>query len=311
MSDPSRVEAIIRKSNRDNNDAEQTTASRVALMEHAAKIVLDELSTLKQKRDELNTSLALSEQRKAALKCEIELAEQNSEALKLKNQQDCRTFIIAAPRDGDQVVTSFVPQEGQWALNEANIKKIGPNGETILHNYCQFIDSTPAGVFRYLVETKSINVNAVDNNNNTALHNAITAIKANGDLNILTYLFNRKGIDVNIADKDGYRLLHRACRNVTSLSPIIVEYLLGVEKSTDYSVYDKLGNSPLHHLVQQDSELDADIADISQFLIKKEQIQFDKKNNDGVTALELIDKSKKPITYKLFVASRDAKGTKA
>jgi hypothetical protein len=44
----------------------------------------------------------------------------------------------------------IIPQDGQWELNDNNIKRID-RGETILHNYCKFINTTPSQVFVYLV----------------------------------------------------------------------------------------------------------------------------------------------------------------
>jgi hypothetical protein len=52
------------------------------------------------------------------------------------------------PYGDDPIITQFRPVEDQWDLNDDNITRIDPGtGQTILHNYCKYMDSTPLEVF--------------------------------------------------------------------------------------------------------------------------------------------------------------------
>jgi len=122
------------------------------------------------------------------------------------------------PQDDDPIITQFIPGYSQWELNDKNIKRIDPEtGKTILHNYCEKINFTPLGVYRYLVETKGCDINVVDRHRNTPLHGAIGYFTSNNDITVLHYLLGRKDVNVNIKGQHGYTLLHVACNNLISL----------------------------------------------------------------------------------------------
>jgi len=59
------------------------------------------------------------------------------------------------PQHDDPIITQFKPVNGQRELTDDNVKHIHPKtGETILHNYCRHINTTPIEVWRYLIEVK-------------------------------------------------------------------------------------------------------------------------------------------------------------
>jgi len=94
------------------------------------------------------------------------------------------------PQDDDPIITQFKPVKGQWELNDENIQRVDPEtGNTILHNYCKCINTTPVEVYRYLIETKGCDVNAQDKSKDTLLHWAVRYFNPNkgGDINVLTY----------------------------------------------------------------------------------------------------------------------------
>jgi ankyrin repeat protein len=53
-------------------------------------------------------------------------------------------------------------------------------------------------------------INELDNDNNTPLHNALEDFNPNkgGDITVLTYLLTQKNVNVNIRGKKGHNLLH-------------------------------------------------------------------------------------------------------
>jgi ankyrin repeat protein len=117
------------------------------------------------------------------------------------------------PQDNDSIITQFKPVKGQWGLNDENIKRIDPQtGQTILHNYCDQINTTPLEVYRYLIETKGCDVNVQVKNKNTPLHDAIRSFDPNdgGDITVLMYLLTQKSLDLNIKGREGDTLLHIA-----------------------------------------------------------------------------------------------------
>ena len=134
-----------------------------------------------------------------------------------------------APQHDDPIITQFKPVQDQWELNDDSIKLIDPEtGNTILHNYCKCINTTPVEVYRYLIETKGCDVNAQDKSKDTLLHWAVRYFNPNkgGEINVLTYLINQKNVNVNIKGKSGNTLLHTACQRINDLPLDIFKVLI-------------------------------------------------------------------------------------
>jgi hypothetical protein len=71
------------------------------------------------------------------------------------------------PHDDDPIITKFKLFNGQWELTEDNIKRIEPQtGQTILHNYCKYINTTPIEVYRFLIDTKGCGISIQNNDEN-------------------------------------------------------------------------------------------------------------------------------------------------
>jgi len=85
-----------------------------------------------------------------------------------------------------------------------------PPGSTTLHRACSNINSLPVDIFRNLIQNKGCNLNTLDTDCNTPLHNAIRDFKSTSDITILEYLLSQKNINFNIQGQNGHTLLHQA-----------------------------------------------------------------------------------------------------
>ena len=56
---------------------------------------------------------------------------------------------LPPPQDDDPIITQFTTLNSQWELNGDNITRIDPGtDETILHNYCKCMNTTPLEAYR-------------------------------------------------------------------------------------------------------------------------------------------------------------------
>jgi ankyrin repeat protein len=151
------------------------------------------------------------------------------------------------PQDDDPIITQFKPVEGQWELTEDNIKRIDlRTGETILYNHCQYINTTPLEVYRYLIETRGCDVNAQEKDNDTPLHNALDCFDPrNGDIITCMYLLSQKGVNGDTQGYNSETLLHAACGNINTL-PIDVFKFLIETLGCDVNAQDNNNDTPLH-----------------------------------------------------------------
>jgi ankyrin repeat protein len=155
---------------------------------------------------------------------------------------------LPPPQGDNPIITQFQPRDNQWELTDENIKRIDPRiGETILHNYCRYINTTPLEVYRYLIEVKGCDINLQDDNKDIPLYRALCCFDPNegGDIKTLTYLLSQKGINVNIKGEYGETLLHIACININNL-PVDIFKLLIETHGFDPTERDKDGNTPIH-----------------------------------------------------------------
>jgi len=127
------------------------------------------------------------------------------------------------------------------------ISSIHGSIQTILHHYCDKINSTPLPIFKYLIETKGGNINAQDNRCDTPIHHAFRSFNPNkgGDINTLKYLLNLKSIDVKLGGYSRHTILHSASQTVNHLPLDIFQVLIEI-KGLDVNCTDSDGNTPLH-----------------------------------------------------------------
>jgi len=146
----------------------------------------------------------------------------------------------------DPIIAQFKPAQGQWELNDENIKRTDPGtGRTILHNYCRHINTTPLEVFKYLIETKKCNVNTHDDHKNNPFYYAFSLAQRDNtnSIAILTYLLSQEDIDPNVNRRT---TLHESCIQINSLP--LDEFKLLIETlGFDPTERDKDGNTPIHY----------------------------------------------------------------
>jgi ankyrin repeat protein len=153
------------------------------------------------------------------------------------------------PQLDNPIITQFKPVHGQWELTDENIKRMDPQtGQTILFNYCRYINTTPLEVYRYLIEVKGCDINPQDKNKETPLRNALLYFdpRSGDDITALTYLINQKRVNGNIKGMFGNTLLHYACQNINGL-PIDVFKFLIETVGFDVNVQNKDNDTPLHY----------------------------------------------------------------
>jgi ankyrin repeat protein len=204
------------------------------------------------------------------------------------------------------IIAQFKPVFGQWELDETNIKRINlSNGETILHNYCKYIDSTPLEIFMYLIETLGCDVNTLDKLNSTALHEAFRYFKPDqGDsITVFNYLLGQKIVNVNAEDIDGCTLLHLACLNINTISIEIFKDLIET-RGADINLQDNGDYTPIHFALQQfDSSNGGDISVLT-YLISQTGFNPDIKGENGSTLLHFACQNinvLSPDVFKLLI----------
>jgi ankyrin repeat protein len=186
---------------------------------------------------------------------------------------DCKQSVNLPPplQDDDPIITQFKPVQGQRGLTEDNIKRIDPEtGYTILHNYCQHINTTPVEVYRLLIEVKGCDINAQDKYNDTPLYDAIYHFNLNkgGDITVLTYLLSQKGINGNIKDRNGGTLLHYACSKINKL-PFDIFKVLIETMGCDVNAQDDDNNTPIDCALSSFDPLHGDINVLTSLLSQK------------------------------------------
>jgi ankyrin repeat protein len=210
------------------------------------------------------------------------------------------------PQDDDPIITQFEPVKDQQRLNDENIKRIDPQtGSTILHNYCQHINTTPVEVYRYLIEVKGCDVNAQDNNNDTPLHDAFRRFDPNkgGDITALTYLLSQKGINGNTKGWNGETLLHTACENINYL-PLDVFKLLIETRGCDINAHDNKKDTLFHCAFRNFNPNEGGDITVLTYLLTQKGIDVNIKGQYGYTLLHLVCKyiNKLPIEiFKLLI----------
>jgi ankyrin repeat protein len=206
------------------------------------------------------------------------------------------------PQDDDPIITQFKPVEDQWELTDDNINRIDPQtGQTILHNYCQHINTTPLEVYRYLIETKGCDVNARDKYNDIPVHDAFCRFDPDdgGDITLLTYLLSQVNVNGNIKGDCCYTLLHSACENTNNL-PIDVFKLLIEKHGADVNAQDNDNDTPLHRaLVWFDPNDGGDIT-VLMYLLSQKGINGNIMGKRGYTLLHIACKYINKLPLEIF-----------
>jgi ankyrin repeat protein len=209
---------------------------------------------------------------------------------------------LPPPQDNDMIITQFKPADDQWELSEENIKRIDPkNGATILHNYCRSINTTPLGVYRYLIETKGCDINIQDNYNDTPPFDAIRFFnpRYGGNINVLTYLLGQKDLNAGINGHHGYTLLHLSCLNINIL-PLDLFKLLIETKGCDINTPDNNNNTPLHCAFRDFSSFRGGDISVLTYLLGQEDFNVNIRGSHGRTLLHWACQNINQLTINVF-----------
>jgi ankyrin repeat protein len=201
-----------------------------------------------------------------------------------QSSKDSKQADLSPLRDDDLAITQFKPVKWQWKLNDDNIKHIDPEtGETILHNYCEHINTTPLPIFKHLIESKGCDVNAQGPLRDAPVFIAFDNFdsKKGGDSNILTYLL---GKDLNVKNQYDYTLLHSACDNINQL-PLDVFKLLIETKGCDVNTQDENNETPIHNALRFFRPNDGGDVNTLKYLLGQADFDVNMKTQDNFTLI--------------------------
>jgi len=230
------------------------------------------------------------------------------------------------PQDDDPIISKFKPHDNdQWELTDDNIKRIDWwTGETILINYCKYINTTPLEVYRYLIETKGCKVGPQDKYKHTALESfyptedggniaALTYLLNQTDVNVgskgengstlprtdpawfnittlligafnLVYLFGQKMFNVNVTGDNATNLLHTACMNINNI-PIDVFKLLIEKHGCNVNAQDNNNDTPLQNILSWFSPDEGGDINTLKYLLSQENVNVNVQGSYGCTLL--------------------------
>jgi ankyrin repeat protein len=207
------------------------------------------------------------------------------------------------PQDDDPIITQFKPVRGQWELNDENIQRIDPKkGQTILHNYCHDINTTPLEVYQYLIETKGCDVNVRDCNNDTPIHQALRyfcSTEDGGDITVLMYLLSQKGLSVNTKGQYDWTLLHWACININTL-PLDVFKLLIETHGADVNAVDSFNISPLHQVFSCFNQNEGGNITVLTYLLTQNGVNGDTNDKSRYPLLHMVCKYINKLPIEIF-----------
>jgi ankyrin repeat protein len=182
---------------------------------------------------------------------------------------------------------------------DADIK--GKDGRTLLHEACRKIDTIPLDIFKVLIETHGGDVNVQNNENDTAIHNALAYFKPNkgGDITVLTYLLSQNNINANIKDEHGRTLLHTACDNINKFPLDILKVLIETHGG-DVNVQDDDKYTPFHNaLYYFDPNQGGDIT-VLRYLLTQKNINVNIRGRCSSTLLHYACDNINSLTVDVF-----------
>jgi hypothetical protein len=192
------------------------------------------------------------------------------------------------PQDNDPIIAQFTPEQGQWELNDENIKRIDPEtGHTILHNYCDYIKTTPLEVYRFLIETKGCDMNIQDKYKDIPLYYAFASFNPRdyelGDIiTVLRYLLSHKNIDVNITNERGFTLFRIACSFINDF-PFDIFKLLIEARGFDVKAQDNDPGILLHYAFLSFNPNKGGDLNVLLYLLSQKKIDVDLRGYNGQT----------------------------
>jgi hypothetical protein len=291
------ISAFINTINTQNEyQIQDTTLQTLYTLINMTNILLEQINVEKKQILSLAHSLTKSQ-------LEENWLQQENKAKKVNVQQNCLLFIAEPPQSDDSIIAKFKPKDdGQVALRDDNIQRIiSWSGETILHNYCKYVNTTPVGVYRFLIETMGCQINIRDHGKNTPIQLALRMFnpKNGGDINILTYLINQKGVDVNYQGLGGLTLLHEACLNINSLPLHIFQCLIETKKGY-INALDDNDNTPIHSAFDTFNQHKGGDPKALMYLLTQKCLDITVKNQHGLNLLHLACRNINALPIDVF-----------
>lgn len=180
------------------------------------------------------------------------LLENGANINKMREEKKLSALCNAARYCDISMVKSLLEQSSPETVE--NIDEIRDCWEkTMLHHAAK---GDNIEVVKYLVEEKRANVNAVDRNRMSVLHDSVKSMK------VMRYLIEERRADINTINKDGMSILHNAVANGSMEA---IRYLIE-EKKIDVNVRSKRRSTPLHLAI---SAVNEDCVERVQYLIEK------------------------------------------
>jgi ankyrin repeat protein len=210
--------------------------------------------------------------------------------------------------DGTSTIPRFTPTDGQWELIDDNIQRVDPRtGRTILHNYCKFINTTPIDVFKFLLETKNVDITSEDDEGNQPLFLALDQFEQDkGDVNALMYLLHQGGIDINFKGEYDYTLFHIACQNINSLPLKVFQYL--IDKGADINTKDDDYNPAFHYAFLEFDPNEGGDVNILTYLLNHAHINIEIKAEYGDSLLHTACSKINQLPLDVFKLLIETKG---
>jgi ankyrin repeat protein len=305
---PKLIKVIVNKA----IEEKECETKRIKTIVNISKMLPQQVQLVKKEKEQLMLAVQLSEEDEQSLQQSVQAVQQTHKLSRLKLHKDCQSFIKPAPLVDDPIITQFRPVTGQLKLNEANIKRIDPkSGETILHNHCKYINTTPIEVYRYLIEIKGCDISLQSTNRNTPIHYALRYFnsKKGGDIHTLMYLLNQEGIDVNTKGITGRTMLHYACENINTTPLPIFKYLIEI-MGCDITIQSTNHGNPIQYAFRYfDSNKGGDINTLI-YLLNREGIDVNTKGNDGHTILHYACENINRLPFDIIKYLIEIKGLK-
>jgi ankyrin repeat protein len=195
------------------------------------------------------------------------------------------------------------------SLDKVQVNKKDPFGRLLSHFTCQYINTLPIDVFKYLIETKGADMSLIDKNASSPIRYAFEQFNPlnGGDIAVLTYLLRQKSVNIN-KGRDGLTLLHRACQKINLLPLDIFKFLIET-MGCDVNARSFSGDTPLHYALRDfKSRGGGGNINTLTYLLTQEGIDVTIKGRTGYSLLHVACQSINHLSLDVFKYLIETKG---
>ena len=171
--------------------------------------------------------------------------------------------------------------------NKMNINAQNDKGISIFHKSLNVSFSQKTKIFFEELLRLGADINALDYNGNTSIHQAVASLSMNKEL--IKFLLEKK-LDINAKNLDGQTPLHLVTK-LRSLRSGSIKDL--VELGADINIQDNEGNTALHLTMMSVRQKSYSLVNV----LKDLKADIYKVNSRGQTALHILFDSEKPTVY--------------